>query len=75
MSYNKDPEANKYIAPIDILWIVGSEGGNYFFSFNCDHRYEAYRISGRTTIPAKLIKSCMQDLKVHLGASAPKYLK
>lgn len=71
----QDPVAETYIAPIDVLWIVGDEGGNYYYSFMGEHRIEAHKILKRTTIRAKLIKSTLKDLEIFLGGSTPKYLK
>ena len=64
---SKDEE----IPPVTVLWVKGSEGGDYYYAFGGCHRYHAYKAAGRETIPAIIQKGTIADLKTILGGSVP----
>ncbi|KAF5277821.1 hypothetical protein FQA39_LY18430 [Lamprigera yunnana] len=67
----ENSQTTNQVPPIDVMWIQGREGGNYYYSFGGCHRYVAHKKLNLPTIKAKLVKSTMSDLKCHLGASTP----
>ncbi|XP_018331421.1 sulfiredoxin-1 isoform X2 [Agrilus planipennis] len=66
-----NPDTAHLVPPVDILWIIGREGGNYYYSFGGCHRYTAHKKLNKETIKAKLVKSTVNDLKCYLGSSTP----
>jgi sulfiredoxin len=63
----QDPTKAANVPPVDIIWIEGSQGGQYYYAFGGCHRFEAYRRLQRKTIPAKLIKATPNVLQDYLG--------
>ncbi|KAH6943918.1 hypothetical protein HPB50_000632 [Hyalomma asiaticum] len=65
----ENPSTKDQVAPFDILWIKGSEGGNHYYASGGNHRFEAHYRLGCATTRAKLIRSA--PAVPYLGGSTP----
>lgn len=53
---------------IDVLWVKGREGGDYFYFFGGCYWYEVYKCLNREIILCKLFRFIIGDLWMYLGS-------
>nr|CAH7736835.1 unnamed protein product [Callosobruchus chinensis] len=73
MKILSDPQKAETVPPLDILWVTGSEGGNYYFCFGGCHRYTAHKRLGSEFVRVKLVQVTKEVLKNYLGGSTPDF--
>lgn len=66
-----EPNSDNVLPPIDVMWIKGRLGGDYYYSFGGCHRFEAHRRLDKKSIKAKLIRANIETLRAYLGVSTP----
>nr|CAB3266601.1 sulfiredoxin-1-like [Phallusia mammillata] len=67
----QDEKLRHNVPPIDVMWVKGRNGGDYYYSFGGCHRYEAHMRLKKDFIDVKLVKSTVESLRPYLGAATP----